>query len=457
MIQRVVAGILVLAMSSVVYAQQAATGATDAVARLPEALRVRGRAIVAEPDSAARLRLINALAKEHEAASLDFVLALVEVDPSSRVRRELGVGLARNTKPQVRAVLERAIVSDVDSEVSVALLDALYTQETQAVSSRLTPLLEKRLAAARQANDVASLARLEPRELRLINLRRGTMLPLFLQTPPPVFTVNAPSESVRVLAFGDWGTGSESQEKTAAAMQRYHADRPFDLAVTLGDNFYPRGVESPSDPRLKTQFEDLYGPLKIPFYTTLGNHDWGQPDSPAAEVLYTQQSPLWRMPATYYTFTAGPIQFFALDTNVLSSAQLRWLERELTASRAPWKVVIGHHHIYSATRLDNEVNVEGLLPVLRRRADVYLCGHDHNLQHLKPEQGVHFFVAGGGGAGSYPLKPYERSLFGKSTYGFAVLEGTPHQLTVRLIEHDLTELYAYSLTKSPDTPPAVSR
>lgn len=447
------ASLLALALSWPLFAEQATTGATDAVVRLPDALRVRGRAIVAEADSAERLRLINALFREQEAASLDFVLALVEVDPSSRVRRDIGVQLARNTKPQVRAILERVIANDVDVEVSIAVLDALRTQETQAVMSRLTPLLQKRLAAAQKANDVKALDRLEPMESRYRSLRRGTMLPLFLQTPPPVFTVNVANDTVRVLAFGDWGTGSESQTKTAAAMQRYHASNPFDFAVTLGDNFYSVGLESPADLRWKTQFEDLYGPLNIPFYTTLGNHDWGHPDSPAAEVLYSQRSPSWRMPATYYTFVAGAIQFFALDTNELSAAQLRWLERELTNSRARWKVVIGHHHIYSATRLDNERAITELLPVLRGRADMYLCGHDHNLQHLKPEEGVHFFVAGGGGAGSYALKPYERSLYGKSTYGFAVLEGTANQLTVRLIEHDLTELYAFSLTKaSRDTP-----
>jgi tartrate-resistant acid phosphatase type 5 len=448
LVQRLAAGILVLAMSSALFAQQAATGATDAVVRLPDALRVRGRAILAEADSAARARLIIALLREQEAASLDFALALVEVDPSSRVRRDLGVQLARNTKPQVRPILERAIANDVDPEVSIAILDALQTQETQAAIGRLTPLLQKRIAAARHANDVKGLERLELLEQRYINLRRGTMLPRFLQTPPPVFTVDVPHEMVRVLAFGDWGTGSETQTKTAAAMQRYHASTPFDLAVTLGDNFYSVGVESPSDARWTTQFEDLYGRLKIPFYATLGNHDWGHPDSPAAEVLYTQRSPVWRMPATYYTFVAGPMQFFALDTNVLSAAQMRWLERELTNSRARWKVVIGHHHIYSATRLDNDVAITELLPILRNRADVYVCGHDHNLQHLKPDQGVHFFVAGGGGAGSYALKPYDRALFGKSTYGFAVLEGTPTHLTVRLIEHDLTELYSYSLTEA---------
>ena len=55
----------------------------------------------------------------------------------------------------------------------------------------------------------------------------------------------------------------------------------------------------------------------------------------------------WRMPAPYYTFTAGPVQFFAMDTNEVSEAQLLWLKDGLANSRARWKLVYGHHPIYS--------------------------------------------------------------------------------------------------------------
>ena len=41
---------------------------------------------------------------------------------------------------------------------------------------------------------------------------------------------------VRVLAFGDFGDGSPRQEHVAEAMRRLHHDKPFDLALTLGDN-----------------------------------------------------------------------------------------------------------------------------------------------------------------------------------------------------------------------------
>jgi hypothetical protein len=40
---------------------------------------------------------------------------------------------------------------------------------------------------------------------------------------------------------------------------------------------------------------------------------------------------------------------------------------------------------------------------MKRRVDVYLGEHDNNLQHLKAEDGIHFFMSGGGGAGPYEL------------------------------------------------------
>src|SRR5579872_5773182 len=116
----------------------------------------------------------------------------------------------------------------------------------------------------------------------------GEILPGFLRKPPPPFTLKPSTDSIRVLAFGDFGFGNDAQKQTAAAMVAYHKAHPFDFGLTLGDNFYRFGMDSPQDPRWQTQFEQLYGPMHIPIYATLGNHDYGQADSPAAEILYSQ-------------------------------------------------------------------------------------------------------------------------------------------------------------------------
>lgn len=287
----------------------------------------------------------------------------------------------------------------------------------------------------------------EPQAARISSETIKAQLPLSMRQAPPLFSLKPTDQPIRVLAFGDYGDGSRHQKDVAAAMLKYHRQRPFDFAITLGDNFYNKGMKGLDDPRWKKWWDELYNPLGIHFYATLGNHDYGFPESPAAEIRYSQQSPSWRMPATQYTFTAGPVQFFALDTEVMSSEQIEWLKKELHACRSRWKVVYGHHPIYSHGRHGDSKNlIRDLLPVLQGQADIYLAGHDHDMQHLKPEGDLHFFVAGSAGK-LRPIKPGERSLFAKSALGFAVLEADEKSFKVTFIEKSLAPLYEYTLRK----------
>ncbi len=276
--------------------------------------------------------------------------------------------------------------------------------------------------------------------------------PLFDYNPPPVFSVARLDEPIRVLAFGDFGTGSAGQIQDAAAMLAYHKRRPFNFGLTLGDNFYGVGLDSPDNPRWQTQWEQMYGPLGIRFYPVFGNHDYGDPDSPAAELAYTAKSKNWVFPAAYYTFTAGAAQFFALDTIRLTDQELTWLDNELGKSNAKWKIVYAHYHMYSATRGDNDGEVDNLigrlLPLLEKHhVQIYLNGHDHNMQEARTESPVHFFTAGAGGAGLYDLKPtYKKSIFKDKEFGFAVVELDAQHCDVIFVDRDGKEVYRSHIT-----------
>ena len=415
------------------------------LSKLSPALRERGRLILAEPADDRRADLVEELAETDALGALDFLLALLDSDPSADVREEIVDELEEVSDPRVGPALEKRVLADPDLEIALASLELLRAR----AELPLLRLLEQRLGDERKTGNAEAVGRLVREQERWTTVVRGGLLPTFLQTPPPVFAVAPPQQPVRVLAFGDYGDGSETQRLVAAAMLQYHREHPFNFAVTLGDNFYPSGMESPNDPRWQTWWSALYDPLKIPFYSSLGNHDWNQPNSPAAEILFTRESASWRMPAAYYTFTAGPVQFFALDTDIISEAQLRWLSTELDRSPAAWKVVYGHHPIYSeGQHEDNNVKIEQLLPVLKERADVYLAGHDHDMQHLKPEGRLHFFIAGSGGK-LRTIEPGPRSLFARSANGFAVIEADARTLTVTFVEANLTTPYTYRLTRPP--------
>ena len=441
------AGLPLLERSSLAAGPQATSvrSRQTLIDKLPSQLRDRGAALLEEADEKSRARLADDLARLDPGASMEFLLAVLDTEPSPLVRQRIVDRLGRHSHTRIRERLERVATSDPDVGVSLTALERLRVQRTE----QMRQLLWKRMELAR-ANDNGSVSsQLAREDQRWTSLVRGTTLPSFMQVPPPLFSLKALDQPIRVLAFGDFGNGSIQQKEVAAAMQRYHQTQPFDFAVTLGDNFYSVGMESPTDPRWKTWWNELYDPLGIKFYVSLGNHDWGSADSPAAEVLYTQSSPSWRLPATYYTFTAGAVQFFALDTNEIPEAQLAWLKEELAKSRAIWKLVYGHHPIYSAgVHEDSPRLVKQLLPVLKERADIFLAGHDHDLQHLKPEGGVHFFVSGGGGAGIRQPRPGPRSLFAKGVHGFSVLEADAKELKVRFFDRDLSLLYEYVLRKS---------
>ena len=373
------------------------------------------------------------------AADLAAIERAYKAEPDANRRVRLVQQMSR--LPGAADALARVVRGDPSDDVALA---AAYILRGMAMAN-VVGLLDGRLAAGKR----------EPaaRERMLREIERhqvfgaGQNIPHFLREAPPPFTVKgADRRNVRVLAFGDFGDGSERQARMAAAMARLHAKTPFDFAVTLGDNFYPAGMAGPADPRWQRDFERLYEPMHIRFYPSLGNHDWVLSDSPVSEILYSEKSRWWQMPADRYTFIAGPVQFFALDTNLISRAQLEWLDRELGRSKTRWKIVYAHHPIYSYGWHGDETSLrDSLLPLLRGRANIYLAGHDHDLQHLAPEGGVHFVVAGGGGAAPRAVTPGTRALFAASKNGFAVIEASRSALTVMLVDENLETLHQFTL------------
>jgi tartrate-resistant acid phosphatase type 5 len=414
------------------------------LSKLPLPLREHGRTILEEPDEDKRADLAESLADKDVIGALDFLLAVLDSDPSADVRENIVDELESVDDPRVNPALERRLLHDTEVDIALAALDLLRSR----AEMPLMRLLERRLATEKQSGSPTAVDQLVREQERWTTIVRGGLLPTFFQTPPPLFSIKPAGQPVHVLAFGDYGDGGEGQKRVAAAMQRYHQQQKFDFGITLGDNFYPRGMDSPSDTRWASWWSTLYDPLNIQFYASLGNHDWNQPNGPSAEILFAQRSPSWRMPAAYYTFEAGPVQFFALDTDIISEAQLHWLDTELARSRATWKVVYGHHPIYSEGRHeDNNAKIEQLLPVLRDRADVYFAGHDHDMQHLRPEGRLHFFVAGSAGK-LRTIEPGPQSLFAKGARGFATIAADADTLSVTFVEEDLTSPYAFALKRS---------
>ena len=248
--------------------------------------------------------------------------------------------------------------------------------------------------------------------------------------PPP----DAGVAVVRFVAVGDTGHGNPEQYRVGEAMARLCEARGCDFVALLGDNFYPSGVTSVDDPQWETAFVQPYQGVQAPFYAVLGNHDYGgngsgnELEKARWQVAYSLKNPKWRMPATHYRFSAGPVDFFAADTNrsmyKLDDRVRADFTAWLAASTARWKVVLGHHPLYSNGRHGNAGSYDGvsLVPIANGagvrtfleeqvcgRADLYLCGHEHILEWLAATCGREGsstrteLIISGGGASPTPL------------------------------------------------------
>ncbi len=284
--------------------------------------------------------------------------------------------------------------------------------------------------------------------------------------PTPPFTIPPAVPDKRYLYFiamGDWGTGSRAQQHVAELMNAKAGRDSLHFVLLLGDNFYDKGVKAVDDPQWSRKFESMYDLpfLNVPFFASLGNHDYKTAGSPAAQVEYSKRNTKWRLPARYYTFTRNvdqaAIQFFALDTEAIvtrkwyefTGNQLDWLESELQKSQAAWKVVFGHHPVFSnGDHGDTREIKEQVRPLLEKYGiDFYFCGHDHDRQLLQPLQGVNYIVSGTA-AKSRDTAWADNTIFAAADLGFVWCRVSAEAFHVQFINKNGEIEFAYTVNKA---------
>ncbi len=258
----------------------------------------------------------------------------------------------------------------------------------------------------------------------------------------------ADTSYLRVIAFGDSGTGGTGQWQVADAIGgRVRADGA-DFLLMLGDNVYDKGVASTDDPKWDEMIVEPYGRFGLPIWACLGNHDHeGVAD---AQVARSSVDPRWHMPARYYEFSqhlrdGTNLDFFGIDTEPIDEgddsvdAQMKWLDEHLARSTANWKIVFGHHPVYSHGRGGNDGMRDNVEPLLtKHHVDLYLCGHDHSLQVLEPKEGVNYVVSGGGAGSDNPQKvSWEKDTrYAATRGGFTWLRFSKHELVIEMVRPD---------------------
>ena len=280
----------------------------------------------------------------------------------------------------------------------------------------------------------------------------------------------SPADGLQYIIFGDFGrNGNHNQTAVANQMSIYADSFGVDFIISTGDNFQYDGVISIVDSLWQINIENVYSAksLMIPWYITIGNHDYR--GNVQALIDYTMVSDRWYLPSRYYSLQktiddTTTIDFVFLDTspykrsyyssskyrNVVeqdTAAQTRWLDSTLSVSTALWKIVIGHHPIYSANPKHGNTRelIDQVKSVLEKYGvQAYFCGHDHDLQHLKTEGNIHYFVSGAG-SNVRPSSTNDYTLFSASTPGFMFVDITSSSLNLRAINTHGEIIYETSI------------
>lgn len=277
------------------------------------------------------------------------------------------------------------------------------------------------------------------------------------------------NDGYNFIIFGDWGRNGElDQRQVAAQMALAATSSKSRFIVSVGDNFYDYGVASVDDPQWQTSFENVYSDpaLRIPWHVILGNHDYV--GNCEAQLEYGRTHSRWNMPDRYYLQThhigaATTADFFYLDTTPMIGAykgkgkigqhiatqdvekQIAWFKDALAASRAKWKIVIGHHPIYSGGTHGETVDlVKHILPLLHEhKVQAWFNGHDHDLQHLV-EGDLNLFCTGAGSK-VRATKKTEYTKFAEAIPGFTTVCMQPDRMLIRMTDNEGRLLYTTSV------------
>lgn len=137
-----------------------------------------------------------------------------------------------------------------------------------------------------------------------------------------------------------------------------------------------------------------------------------------------------------------------------TAMQRKWLEQVLsdTSAAIKWKIVFGHHPAYSGgnrmkSKETNELNTL-LKPLFDKyKVDAYICGHEHNLQYIKPAGTTHYFVSGAGSETTPVIQYPEIGKYALSSNGFMLFSLTEKSMLAQIINEKGQLLYKTTISK----------
>jgi predicted phosphodiesterase len=214
-----------------------------------------------------------------------------------------------------------------------------------------------------------------------INSLRALLLFISIVVIKPITS----NESDIYCFIGDAGEVNPTQAVVVEAL----ANSDCSVVWHLGD-ITQLGVQSINDPELQESFLTPFKPFletEIPFYLTVGNHDYK--GDPAVYLEVAKDYPSIYHPSNFYIKQFGKLCFFALDTTIFDKlyyfykrgSQIRWLAEEVERMKdqCEFSIAVAHHPLFSSGDRDraNPQLAIFLENYVFGTFDIYITGHNH--------------------------------------------------------------------------------
>jgi acid phosphatase type 7 len=266
-------------------------------------------------------------------------------------------------------------------------------------------------------------------EVALAGLRPNTRYDYTVQPGGVKASFKTAPEGDADLLFLAWGDCRTYYERLARMSEVAAKDLP-DFSVHTGDL-----VDEGTVPEDWDRFFEAAAPLLRTgaLWPSMGNHEYD------AKLYYDLF--LLPDPERWYTFTAGPAQFFILDADWngrKDPKQTAWLQDELKKSTARFKFAVLHQPIVSSPCDDftPETSMYRLFGKILEEGKVTAVfqGHNHNYQRAE-RNGVLYITTGGAGAPLYPIGELTRETrFAKVVNHYCRIRLTGKTMTLEAVD-----------------------
>ena len=248
--------------------------------------------------------------------------------------------------------------------------------------------------------------------------------------------INQIDYEIDFVSLGDWGGASlggyhlSNIQKTALSIYNHINIYNSQFILNSGDNFYYCGIENITDQQISQDFTSIFSKINLPWYNSLGNHDYGF--NPSAQLTLNTIINNWILDDRYYhrrlVINNVSINIIVLDTNPCindyrgndrskwdpcnyefptcgpepgvckfhdniitqnCTSQLQWFQNILNnITDDEWTIVVGHH---PASEI-NACDFQSLLSL--PKVHLYINGHVHSMQQYSVDNQEKYVTTG---------------------------------------------------------------